>query len=602
MNEKTIFDYVLSEKANYESGVGVPIAGGWNWSMFQHIQYSILMKNSQFPITQTKFGERPYKNIIMPVLMIDYRSEGFDLKDIELYVDDKDYYHLSLLGRKFHTKWALKNNIDGFIDDVVGNLVDYGLALVKNVNEERPEVVSPLQIAFCDQTDILSGTICLKHQYSISQIKDMEAKGWSKENIDLAIAAAREEKTVPQSPGQPAKIPQKSIEVFEVHGTFPETWLTKDDDEYNSTLDENKYCKQLHIICYAKGDGLTKTGLTLFKGKSKDIFKAIKRENFRDEIFGRACGLGGVEELFEPQIWTNFNMIHMENMLREASKVIQVTTDKGFTKRQNTKNLQGGEILEMEDGKDIKQLNTQPVNFNLFDRAAIEWEQFSRVKGSASDPALGITPVSGTPLGTTQLITAQGEGIHEFRRGRTAAFIGEIYREWVMDYLVKEMNKGDTWLDELDQDELQEVAEKVSINVSNDRIKEMVLRGAMPTSEMQKVMQDMIKEEFKKGGKKRFIEIMKDEFKDLPVKIKISVAGKQKNLSEMTTKMTNVFQAIFSNPQGFVQVMQIPQAAKAFSEMLEYSGMSPIDFTSIPKSEMPQLSPMQPQLQAPLTK
>jgi len=607
MKEQDIYSYVLEEKNIYESGVGVPIASGWNWSMYNHINYSILMKNSQFPITQTKLGDKPNKNIIMPVLMVDYRSEGFDLKDIELYVDDKDYYHLSLLGRKFHTKWALKNNIDGFIDDVVGNLVDYGLALVKNVNEERPEVVSPLQIAFCDQTDILSGTIALKHQYSVPQLKEMEKKGWYKDEIDFCIVNAKAEKANPQSPGQTVELPSKSIEVFEVHGSFPNSWLKKDGEEYDEDdeLNGDGYSKQLHIISYIKGKGQTKTGICLFKGKeSNEIFKVIKRENFRDEIFGRACGLGGIEELFEPQVWTNFNMIAMENMLREASKVIQVTTDKGFTKRQNTKNLQGGEILEMEDGKDIKQLNTQPVSFNLFDRAAIEWEQFSRVKGSASDPALGITPVSGTPLGTTQMITAQGEGIHEFRRGRTAAFIGEIYREWVMDYLVKEMNKGDTWLDELDSDELQEVAEKVSVNVSNYRIKEMILKGAMPTPEMQKTMQDMIKEEFKKGGKKRFIEIMKDEFKDLPVKVKINVAGKQKNLSEMTTKLTNVFQAIFSNPQGFMQVMQIPQASKAFSEMLEYSGLSQMDFSNVPPPmpEQGTLSPIQPSnLSAPLT-
>lgn len=585
-----IYQYVLTEKNNYEAGVGVPVTGNWNWKMFDHCNYTLLMKNGQFPLTQTKMGDRPMKNIMLPILNVAYRTEGFDVKDIELYVEDQDYFHMSLLARKYHTKWARKYSIDTFIDDVVEGL-DYGFVLVKNVNDKRPEVVQPQQIAFCDQTDILSGPICLKHSYSVDQLLDtVQKNGWDADAVDKAIKSASNEKENLQTPGQVSKTPSKYVEVYEIHGTFCDDWLTKSDDvDYNESLDSNSYSKQIHIITYVKDDKGDKYGITLFKGReTKTIFKLL----VINAIFGRAAGRGRVETLFEPQIWTNFNMIHMTNMLKEASKVIQVTDDPKFTQRNNTKNLVGGEFLVVDEGRKVSQLNTNPVNINLFDRANQEWEQFARVTGSASDPALGLSPTSGTPLGTTQIVTNQGEGIHEYIRGKVATFISEIYRDWVLDYLVTEMNKGDKWVDELDSDELQEVAEKIATNASNNRIKELVLNGKIVTPQQQSQMRDLIKQEFLKGGKKRFMEIIEGEFKDLPMNIYVNVANKQKDLGKLTDKLSNVFRTIFANPQGFIATMQIPAAAKAFSEMLEASGLSPMDFSGIPtQSAIP--SPMQ---------
>ena len=582
MFTKNIYDFVNTEKTSYESGVGVPIAGSWMWSMFNHCNYSLLMKNGQFPLTQTKMGDRPNKNIIRPILNVAYRSEGFDVKDIEPYVNDPQNYYKSFFVRKFHPRWARENDIDTFIDEVVESYVDYGGVLVKNVNDTRPEVIQFQQIAFCDQTDILSGAIGLKHQYSIDQLKDMEKQGWYKDEIDMAIISAREEKVSSQT-GTTADTPSKYIEVYEVHGTFPDTWLATGDDKHDKELDGDAYSPQIHIISYLKdSSGTNKTGICLYKGKEpKPIFKFLGRDN----IYGRALGYGGVEELFEPQIWTNFNMINMTNMLKEASKVIHQTADTGFTSRNNTKNAKGGDVWVHDDGKPVTPVNTQPVNWSLFDRANQEWEQHARTTGSASDPALGLNPVSGTPLGTTQIVTNQGVGIHEYRQGKISTFISEIYRDCILASLVKEINKGDVWIEELSLEELQDIAEKVSVNQSNQRIKEAILNGQVVTTEEQELMRQVIKEEFLKGGKNRFLELVKNELKDIPIDVFVNIANKQKDLSRVAEKMGNIWRAVFANPQGFVATMQIPAAAKAFNEMLEASGMSPMDYTTMPKPE-----------------
>lgn len=575
-----IFEFVTTEKTNFEAGIGVPIAGNWYWRMYDHNNYTLLMKNGQFPVTQTKLGERPKKNIILPILNVAHRTEGFDVKDTELYVEAEDSYHLSFLARKFHYNWAIENKMDTFIDEVVEGC-DYGYVLVKNVNNKRPEVVQPQQIAFCDQTDILSGTIALRHQYSVDQLIQVgEQLGWYQDKINEVVMSARTEKENPQTPGQVQDVPDKSIEVFEVHGTFPNSWL-KDNETYKAELKASDYSKQLHIIVFTKDKHGNKTGICLFKGKEeKEIFKLLVLH----PIYGRAAGRGRVEELFESQIWTDFNTIHMQNMLEQASKVVHVTDDPGLTTRNNTKNLKGGEFLTLEEGRSVNQLNNQPVNINLFDRANAEWEQHARVVGSASDPALGLNPVSGTPLGTTEIVTVQGQGIHEYRRGKIATFLHEIYTDWVIGYLAEDLNKESKWTDELTVDELNYVIESITESEFAKYQKELVLNGEdMPEEAELEAQKEQFKNELRKKGGKFLFQILKGEFKDKPLKIRFNIANKQKDLARVADKLSNIFRTIFANPQGFMETMKIPGASKAFNQMLEASGLSQMDFTAMPK-------------------
>src|SRR3990167_2296503 len=185
-----IYAYIIAEEAAWRT-TRIPLASTWrDWNFFEHIDRSYTLKNSRF-YQGTQDYRRPFNNIILPIANVNYRTEGFDVKDVQIYVDNAENYHKSFVARKFHNWWAKENDIDGAIDESVESYFDYGLALLKNVNEARPEVIQLQQIAFCDQTDILSGPICLKHHYSISELLDMKGK-WNDEEIDKAILMARQ--------------------------------------------------------------------------------------------------------------------------------------------------------------------------------------------------------------------------------------------------------------------------------------------------------------------------------------------------------------------------------------------------------------------------
>ena len=93
-----IYDYIKEQEVAYQKPIS--LTDGWDWCMKDHLRRSFLYKNSQFEEENENRNLRPNKNIVLAIRNVQNRLEGFDVKDIDLYVDDADDYHLSLLTRK----------------------------------------------------------------------------------------------------------------------------------------------------------------------------------------------------------------------------------------------------------------------------------------------------------------------------------------------------------------------------------------------------------------------------------------------------------------------------------------------------------------------
>lgn len=585
MPPKNIFDFVVSEEAAYQT-TPVAILDNYEWSMPEHIKKTVSYKNSQF--TKDNTDNKPFKNIIRPLLNLQYRTEGIDVKDITLFVNEAKNYYKSFLVKKYHDKWVRENDIDTFIDELIESYVDFGGVLVKDVNEIRPEVVPLQRIAFCDQTDILSGPIAEKHFYAPDQLKDMESKGWGKGNgatatIDELIILAENSKSQVKNTGRKTKTPSKYIEICEVHGVFPYYWLDENVPTNPETFD---YTRQLHIIAFYTPKEGNKQGITLFRGKEKELpYKLL----LRDKIYGRALGLGGAEELFQPQVWTNYDMIHIKNMLDAASKIILQTTDATYLNKNKVKGMENLEVTVTENGSRIEQVNTQPVNLVVFENSVKEWESHAQQMASATDALLGETPSSGTPFALQNLITQEGKGIHDYRRGKIAIFIGELYRDWFLPHFAKEIVSKRDFLADLDLSELTSVVDSIVTCQANYFIREKILNGEQVVDSDVEAYKQKVRESFMKDGKK-LIQIFEGEMKSVPMDVDVNVAGKQKNLSQMTDKLVNIFRQIIAAPQ----VLDDPRMSKIFNQILEASGLDPIDFVGKPM--MPQLNQIPNQL------
>ncbi len=583
-----IFDFVKQEEAAY--ALPITVVDGWEWNMKEHIRLSKLYKNSQFSNgnDEKSRDDKPFKNIVRPILNVQYRTEGFDVKDVVLYIDNEDEYFKSFLVKKYHDRWATENGIDEFIDEVNESKVDYGGALVRDVAKKCPVIVPLETIAFCDQTNVLKGPLGIKHFFSPSELQGFASVGWGDTSkgadctIEEAIILAKNEKIPDAQDGKANRTPGKYIECYEVNGVLKESWL-------KANGNPDKYVRQMQILMFYTDENGQKKGLKLYAGRAPEgTFKMF----LRDKVHGRALGCGGVEELFDPQVWTNSDEITMREMLIAASKIILKTTDTTLKAKHphGLKNMDQLEIVDIEDGKDIGQVNTTPVNFALFERKVSEWEDQARTMGAANDAVLGENPASGTPFKLQNLVTQQGLGLHEYRRGKYAAFMGGVYTDWILVHVKNDLVQGAKFLEELSLKELQQVADSLVTCQTNDIIKEKILHGLEIVPADIENLKTGIREQFMKKGSKHFLEIYKGEMQDVPISIQVSIAGKQKDLDKVTDKFVNIVRQIIAAPQ----ILDDPRMAELFNQIIEYSGLSPIDFgMAMPKKPMQQIAPPQ---------
>lgn len=570
--ENNVFDYIKQEEKNWRI-VRVPLTTSKDWNMSEHIERCTNVSNGWFHQGKND-GLRPYNDIVTPIINVAFRSEGFDVKDIVPFVNDISQSYKSFIVKKRHPQWARKNELDTFIDDVVESSVIYDLVLVKNINDIRPEVVDLKTLAFCDQTDVMAGPICIKHNYTIADLIANKGK-WNSDKINQAILLSKEEKSSGTS-GDPVKTPSKYIEVYELRGNLPATWL-------DPMAEMNVYTPQMHIVCFYKDKDGNNQGITLYQGKDKplsDNFKALKIDRVRSK--GRACGRSIVETLFEPQVWANYSEIKIKQLLDSAYNLI--LTDSDELGNQKLSELKTNTILKQNKGDNTQRLNADIGNITAFTNYKTEKENSARIIGSASDAQLGTNPVSGTPFALQNLVVQQGQGMHEYRQGKIAIFFADVlYRDWILKYLVDDLNSGITFSEELTLDEMQEIGYLMAEKKADAKLKEMILEGKLPKQGQREQLIEFYQADFAKGGNRKFFETLKGEFESVPVSVMVNVAGKQRYMAKNADAITNIIREVLRNGQA---ISQTPGIGKAFNQLLEESGMNPIDFTQVTKQPL----------------
>ena len=598
MMHPSIYTYIKSEEKDYESDE-IRLGDNWNWNMRDHIQLIFHLKNGVFYTGENNWI-RSFKNIMDPMLNLSYWTEDLEVKDVAFYIKSKRGRVMSFLVKKYHDEvFTRQYNLDTIFDEITESDLDYGGVLVQKTSGPRPEIVTLNTIAFCDQTDILGGPIAFKHHFSPNGLRGMAKNGWGEESngatisIDELITLAEDDKNPDgMFDTKTNEVPGKTVEVYIVRGALPEHYL-KD----NNNMDD--YYDQVHVVAFYTDAKNKQVGVTLYRKKeSQETIKFFTSK----KVHGRALGRGVGETLLHPQIWTNFLSIHKTKMLESASKVLLQTNDPAFHNRNEVRDMDNLEITTVEG--QISQIPTAgQAQYQLLDGAVNEWMEHAQLAASAHDPILGKEQVSGTTFRGQERTVAQGKGLHDRRRGQRAKFIEEIYRDWIIPYIVKEILKGQEFMATLTSDELMWVADQLATTATNRHIKkrimELDLGAPLPTNDEKMAIKEEYKKQFLKKGERHLIKILKDEFKGIELEMGINIANKQKDLVNLSDKILSVFQFVFQNPQAFQQAMKIPALSKAFQDILEFSGMNQSDFMSLmqgPELEQPAIEqPQAPQ-------
>ncbi|KKK69844.1 hypothetical protein LCGC14_2929980, partial [marine sediment metagenome] len=246
------------------------------------------------------------------------------------------------------------------------------------------------------------------------------------------------------------------------------------------------------------------------------------------------------------------------------------------------------EIIDVAPNTDLSQVDTFPRNINLFDKSDDEWEAHAQQMGAANDAIMGKSPTSGTPFALQELVVGTNQGLHNYRRGQYAKHLEEIYVDWIIPHIQKKITQGAKFLSELSLEEMDYVVNKLVTNESNKMMVEKTLNGELVTPEAREFFEQEVRAEFKKKGSKHFIEILKKEFRRVPLGVKVSVAGKSKDLARQTQNYVNLFREIRSTDP---QLFKIPAIANIFNQVIESTGLDPVDFASITEQQFTALLP-----------
>lgn len=568
----TIFEFVTQEESAYQTRE-VHIFDNYQWSMAKHIQTSVSFKHGKF-LTQTNdiSTKKPFKNIVLRILEFRYAAEDRDVKDIIFETEEPEKQHLSFLVKKYWDDvFTIANDLDSFLDDAIEEKVDFGGVLVKKAAGTVPEVIPLQSIAFCDQTDMMAGPIGLKFDFTPDSLRAQAKSGWGDSKnganitIDELIAAAKREKETAGTLQMPAnQTPGKNIEVYVVRGIMPESYLREGGNQ-------EVLVNQVQVVTfYTDKEG--RHGNILFRGKeTEEVYKFHTPK----KIFKRALGLGGVEVLFDDQIWTNSAEIHKHEMLEAGSKVIPWTDDAAFAARNKIHDMENMEWAVVGKGSQIGQVPNASPNIQLFNQALNEWALHAQEISGVSDPLVGKQPPAGTPFRLQERVVFEGKKPHERIAGKFDKFIEEIITDWVLPHMAREITKGKEFLATLSSEEMQYVLERVPRNRAVRRQREQVLNGEN-VSDLNSLIQ-IEQLNLLQNGNKQILKALKDEFKGVRFKVKVRVASKQKDMSLFVDKLVNVMRQYFATPQ----MRQDPVALRMLNKILEASGLSPIDISEV---------------------
>ena len=582
MFEEDIYGYIKSEEGKFNTQE-IQVGDNWYWKFREHVQMIFHLANGVF-FTGENNWLRAFKNIFEPMLHLSFWTEDIEVKDVVFFIEEVGGRVKSFLIKKYHDEvYSREHDLDKLFDDITESDLTYGGVVVQK-GKNGPEVLPLQSIAFCDQTDLMGGPIGFKFNFSPEKLRSMPSAGWGnpKNNATISIEdlimLADNQKSVNQAlTPRKNKSTGKSIEVYIVRGSMPKDWIV--DTENENDENDDVVVPQIQVIAFYKDAKGNDCGQTLYAkedtGENLKFFSS-------SPVFGRALGRGVGEMLLPTQVWTNFLEIHKMNMLEAASKVPLYTDDPSYTQKNKIQDMENLEITTIEENRRIYQVPTAaPANLQLLEGAINSWYNQAQLAGAAFDPLLGKEPPSGTTFRGQERSVAQGRGIHDRRRGQRAKFIEEIYRDWIIPDMINEMGKGKTFLASLSLEDLNWIVDTVATNEANKEIIKQILAGKIITPDQQKAIVQVSREAFLKGGNRKLFEIVKGEMDDTEAKIGINIAAKQKNLANLSDKLLSIFQFVIANLQGFQSAMQIPALARSFSDILEFSGLSIADFSSL---------------------
>lgn len=541
---------------DYQTGT-IEITTGLNFSQYQTLRMVEFYSNSKRLSGNTDGNNReiPFYNIVNAMVDTAIVATDIDTKDIRVEADNEGSYDKSFLFNHEIQQWMKESNFAKSLNEMGEARARYGGVLVKKCMKDGEMTIEVVQWknVVTDPVSVEDGIVLEKHFLTPTELRQKE---WDKDAIEDAIGLYNKKGYTPVS---------ERIEVWEAHGTFPDSYLEDGDSE-----SAKGYSDQVHFIC-VKGA----KSVTLHSAEEKEFpYKYLPWK----AVSGRALGRGVIEEGEEAQVWTN-DAIQKEQAAMELSgKVVLKTNSKKVANNVLT-GVDNGQIIVLDDNKELDVLNLMTGALPQFQNMVDKW--FSQLERTTSsyDAVRGETPPSGQPYRLQALVSQQGSSHFDYRREEWGIFLTELFYDWVFPYITKKLNKAHILASDFSPEELTKLDEAFSINEANSYALGKILDGKVFTAEDYEVARQQYGEYITKTGKRRFLDVPDGYYKDMKARLSINITGEQKNKMAVMETLSTLLQTMSQLTQfGVVSPEDIKMVLNKILEM-SGAGVSPLSLS-----------------------
>ena len=533
--------------------------------------------------------EKPFFNIVTAASNVWYRATDVDRKDIRIKATTSSSHTTALLANAKSKEWMRKANFGVWLNAWGLTLAQYGSAVSKFVDQDGELVakVVPWNRLIIDAIEFEGNPVIEKQYYTPAQLRKNDL--FDKEQVESLIANSLQARETQD--GDKSDNKAEYIEVYELHGEFSKEMLSE------SESDRDTYVQQVHICAFQEvvKDGKSEyLDYTLYKGQENNpyhIAHLIKQD-------GRSLSIGAVEHLFEAQWMVNHNEKSIKDHLDIANKMVFQSSDPAYQGK-NTGDLDNGTILYHELNQPLTQLANNSHDIAPLQNSKVDWQNQASEVSSTPDSLRGVTPPSGTALGTVQITTQQGLSLFELMTENKGLALEEIWRMFVIPNIKKQLDTKEEIVATLDNMSIKQIDSLYIPNEARRRFNEMAVEKvikALETGDLSQVpspfdpnsAEKEVTDDMASLGNTRFFKpdeldqkTWKEVFKDFEWDVEIEVTNEQSDKQAMLANLNFTLGTLAS-------LGDVENARLVLSKVLEETDIfSPMELASVSQAPSP---------------
>ena len=571
----------------------VRIVDGYDFKQSDTLKRIYLYQNGKFYDQVSDKDDRVFFDITTPTIRNAAKNIDLDTKDIQIRgTSGESSYFKSWLYRRKAKDWLHENGIAKKLNSIPEKVSGVGTIVVKKVEGSRVFDFVDLRNLACDPTAefLNNGWTDERHYYTPLELRAQVERGWDKDKIEEAIknfTTYRQENFVGEiDSSTKTQKDAQYICVHEYYGYVEKRYLTDNHEDTDLVL------SNFIVILPAESgkkdnDKRTREGLTLFKTELKEM--PYKELHYR-RVAGRWLGKGLYEECFPMQEVENTRGNWLLTAMEISQKIVFQTRSK--TALQNVLNdIDNGSILKFASLKNkpnepmLERVDTQikdNASSNLLEQ---NLQRVLQNLTNSFEVTTGETLPSGTPYSLGALMNQNANKLFDFIREEYGVFLEEIFNDWVLPELEKEMKK-DGIVEIFEKDEMEYIREHLTNWHVWDSIKKSLMNGMKPTSAQVSLIENFVKQQLEKQ-ESLYLDYPA-EFLSFKKQVRCVVTDESESPVIMQS-ISSIMQVVMQNPA----VLELP----AFQKVIDMIGMNKIDFTpksmpSAPAPTNPALAPV----------